>query len=206
MFSFFEALSTEFKLWWIPVILLAYALGNISPSILIARAAGIDIRKEGSGNAGTTNVLRVMGNKAAAATLVIDVLKGVVAVLIGKLAGGMVLGALCALAVFCGHIWPAAFGFKGGKGIATGLGILLTLDWRIGLCCLGVAVLCFVTVQRVSVGSLLATLALPFLAWYFCPQILPIMILMAVIVWVKHRANIKRILKGEEPKFSFKKK
>ena len=110
-------------------VIIAYFLGNINPAILIGRLHGVDIKKVGSGNAGTTNVLRVLGKKAAAETLLVDIGKGVIAVLIGKLIGGMImndpgmLGAWCAVAVFAGHIWPAVFGFKGGKGIATGLAL-----------------------------------------------------------------------------------
>lgn len=189
----------------------AYLMGNISPAILIGRLHGIDIRKEGSGNAGTTNVLRVLGKKAAAETLAVDILKGVFAVALGRILGGFVLAepqllaVLCCAAVFLGHIWPVLFGFRGGKGIATGFGAIVTCQWQIGLGLLVIALLGILLSQRVSVGSVLAALCLPVLAWFYAPEYILIFICMALIVLWKHRANIKRILSGQEPKISFKK-
>ena len=97
----------EFVIW----VTLAYFIGNISPSILLGKALGIDIKKEGSGNAGTTNALRVLGKKAAVITLIIDIGKGVLAVWLGLRFGNETIGMFCALAVFCGHIWPCVFSF-----------------------------------------------------------------------------------------------
>lgn len=99
----------------IAVGLAAYFIGNISPSILMARARGIDIKKEGSGNAGTTNALRVMGKKAGLITLIVDVLKGTLAVMIGGLFAGDVGAMICVITVFCGHIWPVFLALKAGK-------------------------------------------------------------------------------------------
>ena len=191
---------------------IAYALGNINPAILIGRLHGVDIKKEGSGNAGTTNVLRVLGKKAAAETLLVDIGKGVVAVLIGKLIGGMImtdpglLGAWCALAVFCGHIWPAAFGFKGGKGIATGFGSIVTACPPVGGIILLVAIVGMILTQRVSVGSVAAALTLIVAGFYFAPSYGIYFAIMGLIAIWKHRANIGRLIRGEEPKISFKKK
>ena len=187
-------------------IVIAYMIGNISPATLISKASGVDIRKEGSGNPGTTNMLRIMGKKAALLTLVIDVLKGVAGVLVGAYLGGEALSVLCGLAVFTGHIFPAIYGFKGGKGIATAFGVLLALHINIALICLGVAALGFVTARRVSVGSLLAALSLPFLAWLYMPGYILVFTAMAMIVLIKHRSNLMRLIKGEEPKISFKRK
>lgn len=187
-------------------IVIAYMIGNISPATLISKASGVDIRKEGSGNPGTTNMLRIMGKKAALLTLVIDVLKGVAGVLVGAYLGGEALSVLCGLAVFTGHIFPAIYGFKGGKGIATAFGVLLALHINIALICLGVAVLGFVTARRVSVGSLLAALSLPFLAWLYMPDHILVFTAMSIIVLIKHRSNLERLIKGEEPKISFKRK
>lgn len=195
----------------VPVIAAAYFMGNISPAILIGRLHGIDIKKEGSGNAGTTNVLRVLGKKAAAGTLAVDILKGVAAVALGRLAGSFLLAepdllaAACCAAVFAGHIWPALFGFRGGKGIATGFGAIVTFQWQMGVGLLIVALLGMVLSRRVSVGSVLAALAMPAFAYYFQPDYLPVFTVMALIVIWKHRANIGRIRKGQEPKISFKK-
>ncbi|MGI6728136.1 MAG: glycerol-3-phosphate 1-O-acyltransferase PlsY [Anaerovoracaceae bacterium] len=198
-------LTKEEIILWLLGIVIAYFIGNISPSILISRAAGIDIRSKGSGNAGTTNMLRVMGKKAAAATLIIDILKGVIAVLIGRYLGGETLAVICGLAVFIGHIWPVVFGLRGGKGIATGLGLLVTIYPPIGLICLAIAALGFLISRRVSVGALLAAVFLPFLAYYYLPDYVVIFSVMAVIVIIKHRSNIIRLIKGQEPKTGFKK-
>lgn len=192
-------------------VIVAYFLGNISPAILIGRLHGIDIKKEGSGNAGTTNVLRVLGKKAAAETLLVDIGKGVVAVLLGKLVGGMImtdpglLGAWCCVAVFCGHIWPALFGFRGGKGIATGFGAIVTACPPLGGSVLAIALVLMVLTRRVSVGSVVAAASLIFLGFSFAPQYGIYFTVMALIAIWKHRANIQRLLKGEEPKISFKK-
>jgi glycerol-3-phosphate acyltransferase PlsY len=193
------------NLFSVVAVVIAYLLGNVSPAILIGRAMGIEIRKEGSGNAGTTNALRVLGKKAGAATFLIDCLKGVVAVLLGKYIGGQELAMYCGLAVFIGHIWPVVFGFRGGKGIATGFGAVLALEPLLGLLEIAVAAVFFLITKRVSVGSLAAGVLLPFAAYYFNPGYLPFAIAMAAIVIYKHRANIKRIIKGEEPKISFHK-
>lgn len=186
-------------------IVISYFLGNISPSILIGRAMGIDIRKEGSGNAGTTNALRVLGKKVAVAVLAVDILKGVAAVILGRYIGGQEVALYCGLAVFAGHIWPVAFGFRGGKGIATGFGAALALEPMLGLLELAVAAILFVTTKRVSVGSLVAGVLFPFAAYCFDHRYLPVATVMAAIVLFKHRLNIKRLIKGEEPKVSFKK-
>lgn len=195
----------EEPILFLSVLLASYFIGNLSPATILSKAAGIDIRREGSGNPGTTNVLRVMGKKAAVATLLVDVLKGVAAVLIGNYFGGQPLAVVAGLAVFAGHIWPVCFRFKGGKGIATGLGVVLTLSVPMGLLCLAVAAVGFLISRRVSVGSLLGATTLPITAWYMLPGYVPIFLLMAAIVYIKHRGNISRLLKGEEPKTSFKK-
>jgi glycerol-3-phosphate acyltransferase PlsY len=188
----------------IAAIIIAYFLGNISPSILIGRAKGVDIRKEGSGNAGTTNTLRVIGKKAAAVVLAIDILKGVAAVLMGRYIGGQELAMYCGLAVFLGHIWPAAFGFRGGKGIATAFGVVLTWEPILGLIEMAIAALFMVITKRVSVGSLAAAIVLPFAAYAIDHRYLPVTVVLAIIVIFKHRRNIARLIKGEEPKVSFK--
>ena len=188
----------------VPVVV-AYLLGNISPSIILGKIHGIDIKKEGSGNAGTTNALRVLGKKAALITLVIDIGKGVLAVIIGRLVGGAAVGYICALAVFCGHIWPCFYSFKGGKGVATAFGALLSVNWMLGLAALAVVAAGLALTQRMSVGSLLGAITFPILCWLLEPDFIWIGSVMALIVLIKHRANIGRLLRGEEPKMSFKK-
>ncbi len=186
----------------------AYFLGNISPAILVSRALGGkdgDIRKQGSGNPGTTNMLRVYGKKAAAVTLLIDVLKGVAAVLIGRAVGGAPLAYLCGFLAELGHMYPVCWGFKGGKGIATGLGILLAISPVYGLLELAVAVVVFVATKMVSPGSLIAAAAMPVLARFFAPGFEWYALILAVLVIYKHRSNIQRLLRHEESKISFKK-
>lgn len=195
----------EFHLLWIPGILFAYLIGNLSPATLLSKAKGVDIRKEGSGNPGTTNVLRTLGKKSAALTLLIDALKGVLAVLAGKMTGGETLAMICAIAVLAGHIWPVFYKFKGGKGIATGLGVLLAFDWRIGLICLGIAAIGILLTRRVSVGSLLTAVALPVVSWLLQPAFVPYAMAITIIVIWKHRMNIQRLIQGTEPKFNLKK-
>ena len=188
--------------------LAAYFLGNINPAILVSRAIGGaegDIRKQGSGNPGTTNMLRTYGKKAAAVTLLIDVLKGVVAVLIGRALGGESLAYLCGFLAEIGHMFPVCWGFKGGKGIATGLGILLAISPVYGLCELGIAVVAFVATKMVSPGSLAAAIALPILARVFAPGFFWYALALGVIVIYKHRSNISKLMRGEESKISFKK-
>ena len=186
-------------------IIMAYLLGNISPSIILGKLHGIDIKKEGSGNAGTTNALRVLGKKAALITLIIDIGKGVLAVVIGKLIGGEAVGYLCALAVFCGHIWPCFYRFKGGKGVATAFGAILAVNWILGLSALGIVAVGVALSQRMSVGSLLGSVTFPLICWLLEPDFIHIGCIMAVIVLIKHRANIGRLFRGEEPKMNFKK-
>lgn len=184
------------------VAIVSYFLGNISPSILIGRIHGIDIRKEGSGNAGTTNVLRVLGVKSAAATLLIDVLKGYVAVRIGLNYGD--LGAM--IAFFCvvyGHIFPVLYKFKGGKGVATSLGAALALDWLSAFALILIAILVTALSRKMSLGSITAAISYPFLIWYYYPSVLPMAIVLAITVVVMHRANIVRLVKREEPSLSF---
>lgn len=199
-------ITTGTPVWKIIVsVVIAYLLGNISPSIILGKLHGIDIKKEGSGNAGTTNALRVLGKKAALITLVIDIGKGVLAVFIGRLIGGDAAGYVCALAVFCGHIWPCFYSFKGGKGVATAFGALLAVNWMLGLAALAAVAVGLALTQRMSVGSLLGAVTFPFICWFIEPDFIWIGSLMALIVLIKHRANIGRLIRGEEPKMSFKK-
>lgn len=190
----------------IVAIIVAYFIGNISPAIIIGKMMlGIDIRSKGSGNAGATNTLRVLGKKAAFATLVIDVLKGVAAVLLGRYIGGQYLAMACGMAVFIGHIWPMIFGFRGGKGIATAFGTIVTLEPLLGLIYAMIGLSTVAISKKVSVGSLVTSILFPVIAYFFDPKYLLWAIAMAVIIIFKHRMNIKRLFKGEEPNLSFRK-
>jgi glycerol-3-phosphate acyltransferase PlsY len=193
-------------------VLISYFIGNVSPAILLGKLYGVDIKKEGSGNAGTTNVLRVLGKKAAAATLMIDILKGVIAVLLAKYFCEPEVALICGLAVFCGHIWPAAFKFKGGKGVATAFGVMMAVYPLLGLSALVIVLVVILITRRVSAGSLVGAALLPALAFIFNPDDISQTAFLlwsgalAVIVIIKHRSNLLRLLKGQEPKLSFKKK
>jgi len=188
------------------LLLIAYMLGNISPSTILAKAKGIDIKKAGSGNAGTTNALRVLGAKAAVITLVIDIGKGFLAVFLAGMFLNPMQVSFCVLAVFLGHVWPLLLKFKGGKGVATAFGALLALNWQLALICLGIVVLVVLVTRMVSLGSVTAAIAFPFLAYFMEKEFLTAGICMALILIFKHRANIARILSGNESKLSFKKK
>ncbi len=184
-------------------VVLAYFIGNISPAILISKARGKDIREEGSGNAGSTNMLRVYGKRDAAATLLIDILKGVAAVLLGAYVDGPTASFLCADAVILGHIWPVLYGFRGGKGIATAFGVLLAVSPPVGGIAAAVALSVIALTKRVSVGSLSAATAAPFVVWHFIPEFLPYVLIIIGLIFFKHKTNIRRIAKGEEPKIKF---
>ena len=185
---------------------IAYFLGNISPSTLLAKAAGKDIKKEGSGNAGTTNALRVLGKKAAVITLVIDIGKGFLAVKVGFLLAGPMAAMYCALAAFIGHIWPVLFQFKGGKGVAVAFGAILGVNWQLALLALAIVAVTVLLTRMVSMGSVIAAISFPVLAWLLERDFFWIGCVMAVIMLYAHRSNIGRILRGEENKLSFKKK
>lgn len=181
------------------VSLAAYFIGNISPSTILARRRNIDIKSAGSGNAGTTNALRLMGKKAALITLVVDICKGVVAVLIGYFFAGQMGAMCCALCVFLGHVWPIVYKFKGGKGVATAFGALLAINPLMALIDLGIVVICVLITKRMSVGSIVGSIMFPVLAIFMEPEFVWIAILMAIILLIGHRSNIKRLLHGEEP-------
>lgn len=206
---------------YILVILVAYLLGSISFSVIISKKmAGFDVRKKGSGNAGATNVLRSVGKKAAVLTLLCDCLKGVVAVLfaviVGKIASNTdkaLLVQLAGIAVVIGHTFPIFFGFKGGKGVATSLGVLLVTNWQIGLICLVFALVLMALTKMVSMGSVGAAILFPVLVLFIKTNFivtegsgyLIYSIILAVLVAFNHRSNIKRILNGTENKLNFKK-
>lgn len=207
---------------YIIIAVIAYLIGSINFSIILSkRMAGFDIREKGSGNAGTTNMLRAVGKKAAVITLICDILKGVVSILIAVLAGKIVknldkLVQLAGIFVIIGHTFPIFFKFKGGKGIATSLGVLLMINWQIGLICLTFALVLMALTKMVSVGSIAAAILFPILVAfidqnYIVPtsnsnwSYLVFSIIVALLVIFNHRANVQRILNGTENRLSFKK-
>ena len=210
---------------YIIIAIIAYLIGSINFSILISKKkAGYDIRQKGSGNAGTTNMLRNLGKKYAAITLICDVLKGVVAIGIAIIVGNILgdtnkalLVQIAGVAVVIGHTFPIFFGFKGGKGVATSLGILLMTNWQLGLICLVFALVLMALTRVVSMGSIAAAILYPVLTLfvggghyivessglgngYFIYSVI-----LAIIVIFNHRENIKRILSGTENKINFNK-
>lgn len=204
-------------IYTIAVGVIAYLIGSINSSILISRAVmGKDIRTSGSGNAGATNMLRTMGKKYAIITLVIDILKGVVALLLAKLAihlgAGDVAMYVSGVAVVVGHNFPVFFGFKGGKGVATSLGVVLLLDWKIGLITLLIAIAIMALTRYVSLGSIVAAVVFMILqiismavnGEFDITRLICVIILGGLLI-VRHRANIARLIKGEENKLGHKK-
>lgn len=188
------------------LVFICYLIGNVSSSILIGKmAAGIDIREHGSGNAGTTNVLRTLGRKAAAATLAGDVLKGVVAVVLGRLFGGEELAMICGLAAVIGHIWPLMFGFRGGKGIATGMGAIIVTMPILAFICIFVGIFVIAISRYVSLGSITGAAALPVAAFFLADQYFVWALFFAFIAVYTHRKNIERLIKRTETKISFSK-
>jgi glycerol-3-phosphate acyltransferase PlsY len=185
--------------------LLGYLLGSIPFGLLLTRAAGLgDIRKVGSGNIGATNVLRTGRKGLAAATLLLDALKGLVAVLIADQIGELAAVGAGAGAVL-GHMFPVWLSFKGGKGGATVLGVFLGLSWPIVAVGAGVWLLILVTLRYSSLATLLSTALAAASAWWLSPR--PVAMLAAVLVllvWAKHHENIRRLLAGKEPQIGRK--
>ena len=173
-----------------------YLLGSIPTGLLLSRLAGLgDIRNIGSGNIGATNVLRSGRKDIAALTLVIDLIKGLAAVLLFSTVGG--IGAVV------GHCFPIWLRFKGGKGVATGLGVALGLSWKLGLILAAIWLVAVALSRRSSVGALSAVgLAVP-VGYALSLPIWPLLILAALII-AKHHANIVRLMRGEEPKIGDK--
>ena len=210
---------------YIIIAVIAYLIGSINFSVIISKKmAGFDVREKGSGNAGSTNVLRTVGKKAAALTLVCDILKGVVSVLIallvgliaGESANSAIVVEIAALAVVIGHTFPVFFGFRGGKGVATSLGVILIVNWKIGLICLVFALSLMALTRIVSLGSISAAVLFAVLTMFirdsyiggieFDFSFIIFGILLAALVIYNHRSNLKRIINGTENKLSFKKK
>ena len=206
---------------YIIVGIVAYLIGSISFSVIISKKmAGFDVREKGSGNAGATNMLRSVGKKAAILTLLGDALKGVVAILFAIIVGAIAKSAdksllvqIAGILVVVGHTFPIFFGFKGGKGVATSLGVLLMTNWKIGLICLVFALVLMAVTRMVSLGSIGAAVLFPVLVLFIHTNFtisegsryFVYSVILAAIVIFNHRANVQRILNGTENKLSFKK-
>lgn len=184
-------------------VIFSYFLGNISPAILLSKAKGKDIREEGSGNAGTTNMLRIYGKKTAALTFLIDVLKGAAAVLLSSYVCGTTVSYVCAVAVILGHVFPVVYRFRGGKGVATGAGAITAVSPIVGLLTAVVAFSIIGFTKKVSLGSLAANFFFPLMMWLYLPEFLPYAVAIVIIILVKHRSNVRRLIRGEESKIKF---
>ncbi len=179
-----------------------YLFGSLSSAIIICRILGLpDPRGEGSGNPGATNVMRIGGKKAAAATLAGDMLKGLIPVLIARtLNADILIQSLVAVAAFLGHLYPVFFGFRGGKGVATALGVLLGLHWPVGLLTIATWLVVAYATKISSLAALLAILITPLYIWLLKPEqpLLIAMLFMASLLFWRHRSNIKNLLDGTE--------
>lgn len=196
------------------VAVVGYLLGSANSSLIVGRFYGVDIRQHGSGNAGMTNTLRNLGKTAAMLVTTGDLLKGVIACLIGLYIIGNIpdvgkLGVMVGgAAAILGHNWPVYFGFRGGKGILTSLSVVLMMDWRIGLILLGVFIIVVAVTRYVSLGSILGSALFPVVAAIpvFGKNMVFIIFaaLIGVLAIIRHRTNIGRIFSGTESKLGSK--
>jgi len=200
-------------------LLIGYVFGCFQTGYIYGKCHGIDIRKYGSGNSGTTNTLRVLGKKAGYITYAGDALKAIFAILLVKYIiyslwltpnlDSQLLLAYTGLGVALGHNYPFYLGFKGGKGIAVTSGVMLALDLRIGLIGIIGFALLFFTTRYVSVGSLFMSLAFPVCVLIFYPgewHLFAVSVVFWLMAWIRHRSNIKRLIQGNENRFERKKR
>ncbi|HSU06765.1 MAG TPA: glycerol-3-phosphate 1-O-acyltransferase PlsY [Acetobacteraceae bacterium] len=187
-------------------IVFGYLLGSVPFGLLLTRAAGLgDIRSTGSGNIGATNVLRTGHRGLAAATLVLDGAKGAVAVLVAFWLGGHAAGLWAGGGAVLGHTFPVWLGFRGGKGVATALGVLLAAAWPVGLLACAAWLLTAGVARRSSLASLVAVASGPIFAWVLGePGVVKLALGIAVLVYARHHTNIRRLLAGTEPRIGHK--
>jgi glycerol-3-phosphate acyltransferase PlsY len=190
-------------------LVLGYGLGSVPFGLVLTRAAGLgDIRSIGSGNIGATNVLRTGRKGLAAATLLGDVFKGTVAILIARWFAGEGAAMAAGVGAFLGHLFPVWLGFKGGKGVATYIGCLLGLHWPAALAFCGVWLVMAGIFRISSLAALTASAVVPVAMWLggrVSTTLAAVLIALAVLVWIRHKENIARLLAGTEPKIGKKK-
>ncbi|PKM13237.1 MAG: acyl-phosphate glycerol 3-phosphate acyltransferase [Gammaproteobacteria bacterium HGW-Gammaproteobacteria-3] len=183
-------------------ILAGYLAGSVSSAIVVCRLMGLpDPRGEGSGNPGATNVMRLGGKKAAGITLLGDLLKSLIPVYAAKIFGvSSEILALTGLAAFLGHLYPVFFQFKGGKGMATSVGVLLGFSWALGFSVMATWTLIYKLGKISSLAALLAAVLSPVYAWYLVDDInlVAVSIAMAALLLWRHKSNIQRLMAGEE--------
>lgn len=185
---------------------LAYLLGSISSAIIVCRLMDLpDPRSQGSNNPGATNVLRIGGKKAAALTLAGDLLKGLIPVLVANFAGvdDRIL-ALTGIAAFLGHLYPVFFGFRGGKGVATALGVLFGIHWMAGVIVAGLWLLVAKGLKISSLSALISMGLSPVVVWFVLqsPPLLVMQVLLTVLLFWRHRSNIRNLLTGTEDRIN----
>ena len=187
---------------------IGYLCGSIPFGLLLAKAAGLgDVRSIGSGNIGATNVLRTGNQKIAALTLLLDGVKGLIPVLLMSHFGDVQAGVIAGLAAMAGHIFPVWLGFKGGKGVATSLGVLFGLFWPLGFIFTALWLALAFAFRFSSLAGLVTSALSPLWAYLLgrTELVLPT-VLIAIVIWIMHRTNIGRLLKGEEPRIDLGKR
>lgn len=195
----------------VATIVFGYLLGSLNSSLIVGRFYGVDVRSHGSGNAGATNTLRVLGKKATIFVTIGDLLKGILACLFGLYLIGDIpsvgyLGIMTGgIAAVIGHNWPVFFGFKGGKGILTSLAVVMMMDWRIGLILAGIFVITVLLSRYISLGSIVASALFPVFSMLpvFGRSYIFVLFALAIAILAiyRHRSNITRIFNGTESKF-----
>ena len=204
-------------------VILAYLIGSINASIIISKIMKNDIRTHGSGNAGATNMLRVMGKGAAFAVVIIDALKAFIATWIAIFISNwlqigypdtLILKYFAVVAVVLGHNFPVFFGFRGGKGIVTSVAVIFAVDWRLGIIVLGVGVLAIVLTRFVSLGSLIGCVLFPLVCyvrymdapWSYEKAVIFPAVFLGILGIIRHKNNIKKLISGTERKIGEKAK
>ncbi|NLI88954.1 MAG: glycerol-3-phosphate 1-O-acyltransferase PlsY [Epulopiscium sp.] len=199
------------------IVIIGYLLGSVQTAIILGKIKGVDIKKHGSGNAGTTNALRVFGFKTALVVFIFDMLKAVFAILItnilfaGTQLPALIISIYTGLGAILGHNWPIYFKFKGGKGIAVSTATLLMIDYRIGLTAMLVFIVIVFFTRYVSLGSILLTISAPIMLTLlyrgeeFFIEAVILITLIPILAIYQHRGNISRLIKGTESKLGEKK-
>ena len=186
------------------LVIFSYLLGSVPSGLIIGKLSGLDVRNAGSGNIGATNVARLLGKKGGLLTLVADMAKGFIPVLAVQQMGlGDPIAALVGIAAFVGHLYPVFLNFKGGKGVATGFGVLLGLAPLAATILLVIFAAVAFSTRIVSLSSMVTAVAAPLLLWlfYYSPTYIMMATLMAILIVLRHYANIQRLLNGTEPRF-----
>jgi len=187
------------------LVIFSYLLGSVPSGLIIGKLSGLDVRKAGSGNIGATNLARLLGKKIGLLTLVADTAKGLIPILLAQEIGlSDPISALVGIAAFLGHVYPIFLKFKGGKGVATGFGVLLGLAPLATTILLLIFAAVAVMTRIVSLSSMVSAVAAPLVLWlfYYSPTYIIMAALIAIMIVFRHYANIQRLLNGTEPRFS----